>query len=171
MKKKNVYIRVQNLGSSLLSPQSSLLSQNCASEMHLLFAHEYSLIEHFWLLTAVGFNCDCFALRIVVATKHKHNTTILILFALIIFFAFNITWLYSLYTFHSLPGTYLLDSLPSLPLSVISPFFFVCECVYILNFHVSDFKYAFWFFFPFFLLLVLCLSLLQLYYYCFHMMP
>lgn len=40
---------VQNLGSSEASPQSSLLSQYCDAEMQLLFAHENSLIEHFWL--------------------------------------------------------------------------------------------------------------------------
>lgn len=59
----DIDLLVQNLGSSDESPQSSLLSQYFAAEMHLLFAHVYSLIEHFWLTPASDcFGSDCFML-------------------------------------------------------------------------------------------------------------
>lgn len=80
------YSLEQNLGSSDPSPQSSLLSQNCAAEMQLLFAHEYSLIEHFWLIPAFDeyFGCiDCLILCVVVTARHKYSITILIFLAII----------------------------------------------------------------------------------------
>ena len=83
-----INLLVQNLGSSLPSPQSFWLSQYAAAGMHLLFAHENSLIEHFWLTPVDSFGCcDCLTLWITTAV-HTRITMILIFLVFIFEYLF-----------------------------------------------------------------------------------
>ena len=85
-----INLLVQNLGSSLPSPQSSRLSQYAAAEMHLLLAQENSLIEHFWLTPVDSFVCcDCLTLWIVTMAVHTRITMILIFLVFIFEYLFK----------------------------------------------------------------------------------
>lgn len=86
------HLLVQNLGSSLPSPQSSLLSQYDAAFMHLPFPHENSLIEHFWLTPAEDFDCFAPCTSRLITTTHMTSATILIFIA----FIFDVTFFSSL---------------------------------------------------------------------------